>query len=420
MVLLVAALFVAEAFLSMWTNADYDMSIWFNTGAWMNQGTNIYMPNDHLGYLPLWAFWCQIAYCIYGVLGNNLELWRFFIKLPLILAQFGLAFAIYKFSQPRFSKSTAQKIFLLSLTWVFFIWIAAVWGQLNMLSALLTFLAFYAVLSKHNTAGALLLGVAVALKIYPLIILPIFLVFILKNQNGKEAIKFTFYAVALPLAFTLIVFGAYQWDINFLFCTLFYWTPTSGTLEQIQGGGMNFWSFTSLLHLDVAQVWILRYVWIPVVAFTAFYWFRKPSMKEEEFNLALISIFIVFMLSYSWVTEQSFLDPLPFIFLQIMAYQPKKGYLYGLVFMQALVFLFVIFNWGPFVFKPLIQQVAPNFLLSLEELNPKYLLIWEIRGVLGLVVSLGLCVYLVALLKPAAFKAITRFFKTRVFLRSTP
>jgi hypothetical protein len=123
------------------------------------------------------------------------------------------------------------------------------------------------------------------------------------------------------------------------------------------------------------------------------------------------------MLSYSWVTEQSFLDVLPFIFLQIIGYQPKKGYLYGLVFMQVLVFLFVIFNWGPFVFKPLIQQVAPNFLLTLELIDPKYLLIWNIRGVLGLVVSLGLCVYLAALLKPAAFKKISRYFKTRLVLR---
>jgi hypothetical protein len=344
-------------------------------------------------------------------LGNNIELWRFFIKLPLILAQFGLAFAIYKFAQPRFNKSTGQKIFLVSLTWGFFIWVAAAWGQLNTLSALLTFLAFYAILSKHNTASALLLGIAVALKIYPLIVLPIFLVFIFKNQNRKEAIKFTFYTVALPVIFTLIVFGVYQWNITYLFRTLFYWTPTSETLGQIQGGCMNFWSFTALWHLDVAQVWILRYVWIPVVAFTAFYWYRKPSMKEEQFNLALISLFIVFMLSYSWVTEQSFLDPLPFIFLQIMAYQPKRGYLYGLVFMQVLVFLFVIFNWGPFVFKPLIQQLAPNFLLSIEQLDPKHLLIWDVRGVLGLVVSLGLCIFLAALLKPAAFKGLSRYFK---------
>ena len=122
----------------------------------MNQGINIYVPNNHLGYPPLWAFWCLIAYRVYGVLGNNMEVWRFIIKLPLILAQFALAFAIGKFAQNRFDKKTARNIFLIALTWIFFIYISALWGQLNMLSALLTFLAFYAVTTKRNTLGAVL------------------------------------------------------------------------------------------------------------------------------------------------------------------------------------------------------------------------------------------------------------------------
>jgi hypothetical protein len=78
----------------MWTALEYDMNIWFNTGSWMNQGINIYLPNDHLGYPPLWAFWCLLAYQVYSAVGNNIEVWRLFIKLPLILAQFILAFAI--------------------------------------------------------------------------------------------------------------------------------------------------------------------------------------------------------------------------------------------------------------------------------------------------------------------------------------
>ncbi len=195
--------FWQKLLLSIWTDASYDLTIWFQTGVWMNQGLNIYLPNNHLGYPPLWAFWCLIAYRVYGMLGNNMEIWRFIIKLPMILAQFALAFAVGKFAQTRFDKGTAQKIFLLALIWVFFIYIGAMWGQLNMLSALLTFLAFYAVTSKRNTLGALLLGVAVTLKIYPLIILPAFLAYILKNQDRKEAGKFTLYTCALPVVFTL-------------------------------------------------------------------------------------------------------------------------------------------------------------------------------------------------------------------------
>jgi hypothetical protein len=389
----------------MWTALEYDMNIWFNTGAWMNQGINIYLPNDHIGYPPLWSFWCLIAYQVYGAVGNNMEVWRFIIKLPLILSQFILAFAIGKFAQTRFDRATAQKILLLSLTWIFFIYIAAVWGQLNMLSALLTFLAFYAVISKRNGVGAVLLGIAVALKIYPLIVLPAFVAYLWKNQTRREAAKFTLYTCALPIVFTLLVFGAYQWDVTYFVRTIFYWTPVSQTnISQIAGGCMNFWSFTSLLGIDVGGLWLLRYIWIPVTALTALYWFRKPSMKEPQFNLAIISLYMVFMLSYGWVTEQTYLDPLPFIFLQIFAYKPKKLYFYVLLITQGLVFAFITFNGGPFVIKPLLQQFWPQFLVSIQGFDPSYPLIWTTRGIFGLIVGLSLGVFLATLAKPEAFE----------------
>ncbi len=407
-VLFVVGLFLIEAFLSMWTGNLYDMNIWFQTGVWMNQGTNIYLPDNHLGYPPLWAFWCLIAYRVYSALGNNVELWRFIIKLPLILAQFGLAFAIGRFAQSRFSKATARKIFLLSLTWIFFIYIGALWGQLNMLSALLTFLAFYAVINKKNTLGAVLLGVAVALKIYPLILLPAFVAFILKNQTKKEAGKFALFSVALPVAFTLGVLAVYQWDPIYFLRTIFYWTPVFETANplQIQGGCMNIWSFISLLNVDVGQVWLIRFVWIPVLGAAAVYWFRKPQMKDVDLNLAIISFYLLFMVSYGWVTEQSFLDPLPFILLQIVAYQPRKIYMYGLLAIQGLVFAFSTFNWGPFIFTPLLTKFNPQLLQAIQFLDPKYPLIWTTRGILGLAVSVAACIFLVGLAKPKFFEKI--------------
>jgi Gpi18-like mannosyltransferase len=419
LIIFVVALFSAEAFLSLWTGLQYDMNIWFKTGLWMTQGNNIYLPNDHIGYPPLWAFWCLISYQIYTIFGNNVELWRFVIKLPMILAQFVLAFVMVKFAQNRFDKKTIRKIFFFALTWIFFIYIGVAWGQLNMLTALLTFLSFYAVTSKRNTIGAILLGLAITLKIFPIIVLPAFLIFILKNQDAKQAEKFAVYACGLPVIFTIAVFGVYQWDILFFLRTIFYWTPVfENTPTQITGGCMNIWSFTSLLNIDIAYVWILRIVWIPVLAILTLYWFRKPTMKEAELNLALISFYVFFMVTYSWVTEQNFLDFLPFVFLQILAYQPKKIYLYGLAMLQVAVFAFSTFNWGPFIFAPLLQQFSPPLLTTIQVFNPSEPLIWTVRGILGLVVSLSLCVFLIALAKPQFFKVFLRKHKQAASLRA--
>src|SRR3972149_11681383 len=106
-----ACFFVIEALLSLWTGQPYDMKIWFNTGEWMTQGINIYAPPNHLGYPPLWAFWCTIAYNAYGFLGSNLELWRFLIKLPLILAHLALALVVGSYVESRFGLTTARRVF---------------------------------------------------------------------------------------------------------------------------------------------------------------------------------------------------------------------------------------------------------------------------------------------------------------------
>ena len=37
-------------------------------------------------------------------------------------------------------------------------------------------------------------------------------------------------------------------------------------------------------------------------------------MKEADLNLAIISFYLLFMLSYGWVTEQSFLGPFALYF----------------------------------------------------------------------------------------------------------
>lgn len=406
--LLVIGLFLAEAFLSQWTALGYDMKIWFNTGAWMKQGTNIYLPEDHLGYPPLWAFWCQFSYGVYETAGNNMEVWRFTTKLPLILAQFALAFAMAKFAEQRFDKKTAQKIFFLALTWVFFIYIAAFWGQLNMLSALLTFLAFWAVISKRTVAGAILLGVAVTLKIYPLITLPAFLIYTLKNRDKKEAGKFLLFTLAVPVVFTLGVFAVYQWDILLFLKTIFYWTPAfEANPVLLQGGGMNFWSFMSLANVDISQVWFLRFIWVPVLAAAVLYWFRRPKMDEADLNLSLISLYLLFLVSYGFVPEQAFLDPLPFIFLQILGYRAKRLHFYALVAVQALVFAFSTFNWGPFIFEPLLTQFSPSLANAIQVLDPsKSPLVWTARGIMGLVVSLSLTAFLVLLARPDLLRGI--------------
>jgi hypothetical protein len=405
LVILIAGLFLVEVFLAMYTAEQYDMNIWFQTGAWMKSGVNIYLPDNHLGYPPLWALWCLAAYNIHGLLGNSMELWRLMIKLPMIVAQFALAFAVWKFCKIRFDAKTAWKVMLFILTSSFFVFIGVMWGQINILSAFLTFLAFYAIATKRLTAGAVLLGLAVALKIYPIIALPAFLAYIFKNHNWQKAAKFLLASVAVPVAVTLAVFGAYGWDLLPFFKTIFYWAPVyTSTPTQLQGGCMNIWSFAGLLGVDMTKFWVLRFLWIPILGAAVVYWLTRRRLEEADLSLSLISFYILFLVSYSWVTEQLFLDPLPFIFLQILAYRPKRSYLYALAGIQTLVYAFAIFNGASLIFQPLFTKFYPSAIGPIQNLaDDNASLAWIIRGVLGLAVSVALVAFLLFLARPELF-----------------
>jgi hypothetical protein len=404
-ILYVAAIAVfagAEVFAAGFTEAKYDMNIWLQTGYWMTHGVNIYVPPNHLGYPPLWAIWCSVAYGVLGLAGNNVEVWRLTIKLPMILAQFALAFVMWKFARQRFDDKTASKVFWFTLTCSFFVYIGAMWGQINIISALLTFLAFYAVTKNHTGIGAILLGLAITLKIYPLITIPAFLVYVFKNRNPKETGKFALYACAVPVLFTTTFFAVTGWDIIYFLRTIFYWTPAFEiNPAQIQGGCMNVWSFAGLNGVDISQIWPLRFLWVPILAAAAVFWFRKRRMIEADLNLALISFYLLFMMSYGWVTEQTFLDPLPFIFLQILAYRPKRAFLVGLIAIQLLVYSFSLFNGGPMIFEPLFSAFYPapiSQVTSLSTVNSEFA--WIIRGTLGLAISVALGLYLLFLAEP--------------------
>jgi hypothetical protein len=378
------------------------MKIWFQTGIWMKQGINIYLPNDHLGYPPLWALWCWLSYNVYSFFGNSLEIWRFVLKLPLIVSHLVLAYVVGKFAARNFSDKTGRRVFFTVLAWAFLIYIGALWGQINTLSALLTFLAFEAMVNQRTTKSAILLGIAVTLKIYPLVVLPAFLAYAWMKKGKKDAAKVVLWASAIPIVFTTAVFAFFRWDLLYFLKTIFYWTPVFETSQiQIQGGCMNLWSFLALFKIDVGSLWYLRVLWVPVLigGFAAF-WLRRRHWETSEFNLAIITLFSLFMMSYSWVPEQSFIDLLPFLFLQIICFHPKKSQFYLLVALQFLIFTFSALNYGGFIFQPLIEQFSPSLLPSLQLLAPTAgSSVLAIRSVIGLVITVYLGLFLLLLVR---------------------
>lgn len=405
--LLFAGFFVLESVLSLWTGNAYDLDVWFKTGNWISHGVNIYLPPDHLGYPPLWALWCGAAYNLYFFLGVNYELWHFLIKLPIIVAHLLLAYEMARFAQKRFDRRKTVAIFFFALTWSFFFFVGPIWGQINLISVLLTFLAFEAIVENHTGRGALFLGLATALKIYPIVTLPAFLAYVLKNRGKFESVKLLVYTVAVPVVFTAAIFLFFQWDMLYFFRTVLYTTPAlESNPTQITVGCMNIWSYVATLNVDLAVQWPFRMLWVPLLLGLTVYWFRKPKLNEANLTVAVLSFYIVFMATYGWISEQSFLDLLPFSFLLFLGYNPKRIYLYLLGALQLLVYAFTITNFNLYVLEPLIWKIyypLGTTIHNFYTLNTATL--WLIRAYLGLAITAALLLFLAAVMKPNFFVA---------------
>jgi len=404
--------FVLESVLSLWTGNQYDLGVWFNTGIWLDQGINIYLPPNHIGYPPLWALWCGVSYKLYLFFGLNFTFWTFMIKLPITFGHLVLAYVVGKFAEQHFEKKTSSRIFFFMLTWSFFFFIGPIWGQINALSTLLTFLAFYSVIKNKTSRGTLFLGLAIALKIYPLVTLPAFIVFALKNYGKRDVLKLLVGASSIPVFITVIVFSVFQWDILYFLRTVFYTTPVfESNPAQITIGCMNFWSYIGLLDIDISLQWPFRLLWLPLLGIAFIYWIKKEYVGNRDFTLSIISFYLLFMATYGWVSEQLFLDILPFLFILILGYSFKRVNVYMLIVLQFLIYVFTIANRSLLIFSPLIWKIYPVLGTYLDYFHlDNALMLWAIRGYSGLAVSVFMLIFLITLLRPKIWQSIFNMF----------
>ena len=91
---------VLRIVLAPFTGHPYDMSIWMETGRYVAEGRSPYELEIHLGYPPLWGFWCGASYVLSNlILPGNLFAYIFAIKVPIIAADLAVVWAIITFDR---------------------------------------------------------------------------------------------------------------------------------------------------------------------------------------------------------------------------------------------------------------------------------------------------------------------------------
>ncbi len=269
----------------------------------------------------------------------NLPLYIFYLKFPYLLLDLALGWLIYRFYQ-------SPKVLLFWHFNPFSLYLIYFQGNFDILPAFLTFLAFYLAKNNRPILGYLILGLAISLKIYPILFLP-YLVLQNKPQKLTDILS-VFFSSLIPL-FTILPFLS---DPSFL--------PSfsgSGLTQQILQ--------TKLFSIPIFPV---------VYLLNLFIYFHKKNISSLSASLFVVNLAFFATVAFH---PQWLLWFLPF-YLPLFL---KPGNFKFLVWFSALLCLAYVFlindnflNLGHLiVLNPLFsEQTNLNQILTLRfSLNPK-------------------------------------------------
>ncbi len=370
------AAILGRILIAPFTGHPYDLSIWIATGRNVANLTSPYTLHPSLGYPPLWAYWCGVAYKLSQlIMPANVFSYIFLIKLPIILGDIALAWLMMIFSPQTNSNLIRQnnhhslsalaraELFLFN---PYTVMVGVVWSMMDNIVALLVVLVVVALRRRQYAWAGILLGLSITLKLYPVLFLPVCLIYLIKKDRIEQTLRFLagIAAVFLVVIFPFLIF---RWDLGGLLIVLIAQVARSpggvapiGILSLLPAIGV-----TQIGPFSVSNIYdsiLVRLLWLPGVAgCVLFLYFRGRFSKISDFFDSLLLTFAIYMLLTPWLSEQS-VETL----LVLMVFSGvSKGFKlreYGAYFLGSIIVLiFIVFHvpLTSFVYPVVVIDSAP-------------------------------------------------------------
>jgi hypothetical protein len=314
-----------------------------------------------LGYPPPWGLFLGLVYLIVYKSTSNIFVYNLAVKIPGILANIGLAFIMEKIAiQEGIKRINSNRIFHFFLFNPYFIYISAVWGQFDSVVIMLVILAINYLLYCKWIKSSLLIALATSLKIIPLLLFPMYLIFLRRNHKSLSGIKFVSTYMAALIVLSYLPFKILNWDPGIIISNLdFHFNRV---------GCFTFFNFFDLLFSKEKippGLEFLGYLWIPALVFL-YYGLSKTKLENriDLFRWASSIIFIT-ILTRSWVSEQNIILLIPLIILPTLVFN-KNWKIISLVWILPLIFS--IINTSPFQMFFLISSRPLTFIRELDKI----------------------------------------------------
>jgi len=186
--------------------------------------------------------------------------------------------------------------------------VAAIWGQLDPIATLLALGALYYYDRKKPYHAYFLASLGAAVKIWPVLLIPLFLVDSLR-KDGRAALK-PLSTVALPLAVSLGLYAAYG-DFAQTVGVFIYsrGIPTYG--GQFSVNGLTWQQALAALRAPPVPIFLV--IGIPLYCLILAWTYWK---KDSDITKWIVVSILVFYLTYNYVNPQYFYWIIPFLILQ--------------------------------------------------------------------------------------------------------
>ncbi len=297
--------------LAIFLGHAYDQTSFLDTGFLVGSGLNpyhhymitIFSPrmvgiNPIIGDPPLWPLLLGAIYRLTYSIVPNIFLYNFAVKVPVIVANIGLAYAVRNILRRQGASEEKIKFAWLFLLFnPFLLLTTAAWGQFDTLIALLCVVSIYLLSKGMIKTGAVMLSLSVVLKpiSFPLLGLPLLFS---EGRTWKKTLQYSVIIVLVIVSLWILPFYLLGWVLP----------SSTGQLTSFftRAGGMTPFSIVELLQDTVtlpAGLQVLGYLWIPALLAGYYLVYRDPPKNFNELTQKAIGLMLIFFLTYTWLSE---------------------------------------------------------------------------------------------------------------------
>ncbi len=278
-----------------------------------------------------------------------------FFKIPGILADFGIAWLIYKIAKKMFPRSRqalmAISFFLFNPV---FIYVSSFWGQIDTVLIFFVLFAFYELFFKERYYKSILLfTLALLTKPTVIIFLPVYALFFIRKFKVGNLLK----AISIGLVVSWFLFLPFLGKIGFLEPFIIYYKDVliAQTMSSATNGAYNFWAVATGIKSPPAATRIVSFINFEMcgylIAAVFVFWTVIVYWKKKDKGIMLFyPIFLSAMACVLFLVKMHERYMIfPTFFLLLLSLKDKKFWKWYLI-LSAVAFLNLYNSWPvPFI-----------------------------------------------------------------------